>query len=46
VHKLLARQIAKAAKSSGEFDLEALLALVSEAYEKSDSDRHPTARLR
>ena len=44
MHKLLARQIAKATKGSGEFDLEALLALVSEAYEKADSDRHRTDR--
>jgi diguanylate cyclase (GGDEF)-like protein/PAS domain S-box-containing protein len=44
VHKLLARQLAKAAKGSGEFDLQALLALVSEAYEQSDNDRHRTER--
>jgi PAS domain-containing protein len=44
VHKLLARQLAKAAKGSGEFDLGALLALVSEAYEQTDSDRHRTDR--
>jgi diguanylate cyclase (GGDEF)-like protein/PAS domain S-box-containing protein len=44
VHKLLARQIAKATKGSSEFDLKVLLALVSEAYEKSDVDRHRTDR--
>ncbi len=44
MHKLLARQLAKAAKGSGEFDLGALLALVSEAYEQTDSDRHRTDR--
>jgi diguanylate cyclase (GGDEF)-like protein/PAS domain S-box-containing protein len=44
VHKLLARQIAKASKGSGEIDLQALLTLVSEAYEQSDSDRHRTDR--
>ncbi len=44
MHKLLTRQIAKATKRSGEFDLEALLALVSEAYEKADGDRHRTDR--
>ena len=44
MHKLLARQITKATKGSGDFDLEALLALVSEAYGKADSDRHRTDR--
>lgn len=44
VHKLLARQLAKATKDSGEVDLQALLALVSVAYEQSDSDRHRTDR--
>jgi diguanylate cyclase (GGDEF)-like protein/PAS domain S-box-containing protein len=44
VHKLLARQVAKAAKGSGEFDLQALLTLVSEVYEQSDNDRHRTDR--
>jgi PAS domain-containing protein len=44
VQKLLARQLAKAAKGSGEFDLQALLTLVSEAYEQSDNDRHRTDR--
>ncbi len=44
MHKLLARQIAKASKGSGEIDLQALLTLVSEAYEQSDSDRHRTDR--
>ena len=44
MHKLLARQLAKAAKHSGEVDLRALLALVGEAYEQSDNDRHRTDR--
>jgi len=44
VHKLLARQLAKATKGSGELDLQALLALVAEAYEQSDNDRHRTDR--
>jgi diguanylate cyclase (GGDEF)-like protein/PAS domain S-box-containing protein len=44
VHKLLARQLARAAQGSGELDLEILLRLVSEAYEQSDSDRQRTDR--
>jgi diguanylate cyclase (GGDEF)-like protein len=44
VHKLLGRQIAKATSSSGELNVQALLALVAEAYEQSDSDRHRTDR--
>jgi diguanylate cyclase (GGDEF)-like protein len=44
VHKLLARQLAKAANGSGEFELQALLTLVSEAYEQSDNDRDRTDR--
>jgi diguanylate cyclase (GGDEF)-like protein/PAS domain S-box-containing protein len=44
VHKLLARQFAKAAKASGEVDLQALLTLVSAAYEQSDTDRQRTDR--
>jgi len=44
VHKLLARQLAKAAKDSGEFDLQALLRLVCEAYQQSDNDRRRTDR--
>jgi len=44
VHKLLARQLAKAAKGSGELDVEILLGLVSEAYGQSDSDRQRTDR--
>jgi diguanylate cyclase (GGDEF)-like protein/PAS domain S-box-containing protein len=44
VHKLLARQLIKAAKGSGELDLETLLGLVSEAYGQSDSDRQRTDR--
>jgi diguanylate cyclase (GGDEF)-like protein/PAS domain S-box-containing protein len=44
VHKLLARQLAKAAKSSGGVDLQAFVALVSAAYEQSDADRQRTDR--
>jgi len=44
VHKLLARQLTKAAKGSGELDLETLLGLISEAYGQSDSDRQRTDR--
>ncbi len=44
MHKLLARQLTKAVKGSGELDLEVLLGLVSEAYGQSDSDRHRTDR--
>jgi diguanylate cyclase (GGDEF)-like protein/PAS domain S-box-containing protein len=44
VHKLLARQLAKATQGSGELDLQALLALVSKAYTQSDNDRHRTDR--
>jgi diguanylate cyclase (GGDEF)-like protein/PAS domain S-box-containing protein len=44
VHKLLARQIAKATQGTGELNLQALLTLVSEAYGQSDSDRHRTDR--
>ena len=44
MHKLLARQLAKATADSGELDLQALLAVVAEAYEQSDNDRHRTDR--
>jgi diguanylate cyclase (GGDEF)-like protein len=44
VHKLLARQLAKAEGTSGEVDLQGLLGLVSAAYEQSDSDRRRTDR--
>jgi diguanylate cyclase (GGDEF)-like protein/PAS domain S-box-containing protein len=44
VHKLLARQLAKIRKRFGNVDLPALLQLVSEAYEQSDSDRRRTDR--
>jgi diguanylate cyclase (GGDEF)-like protein/PAS domain S-box-containing protein len=43
VHKLLARQLAKAT-TSGAVDLQALLALVAEAYAQSDNDRQRTDR--
>ena len=44
MHKLFARQLAKAQLLSGEPDLGALGALVSEAYEQSDRDRRRTDR--
>ncbi len=44
MHKLLARQLGKAAKASGEVDLPTLLELVSAAYEQSDNDRRRTDR--
>ena len=44
MHKLLARQLAKAKNDCSEVDLPALLQLVSSAYEQSDSDRHRTDR--
>lgn len=44
MHKLLARQLAKATNGSGELDHQALFALVAEAYEQSDNDRHRTDR--
>jgi diguanylate cyclase (GGDEF)-like protein len=44
MHKLLARQIAKATSSGGVLDTERLFALVSEAYEQSDKDRTRSAR--
>ena len=44
MHKLLARQLGKAKKASGEVDLRALLELVSAAYEQSDTDRRRTDR--
>jgi len=44
VHKLLARQLAEATTTAGSVDLQALLALVSAAYQQSDSDRQRTDR--
>jgi diguanylate cyclase (GGDEF)-like protein len=44
VHKLLARQLAKATKASGEVDLQVLLDLVLAAYEQTDGDRRRTDR--
>ena len=44
MHKLLARQLAKVHKRFGTVDLPALLQLVSDAYEQSDSDRRRTDR--
>jgi diguanylate cyclase (GGDEF)-like protein len=44
VHKLFARQLAKARTPSGEVDLDVLAALVTSAYEESDRDRRRTDR--
>jgi len=44
VHKLYARQLAKATKPSGEIDLGALGELVVSAYEQADRDRRRTDR--
>jgi signal transduction histidine kinase/CheY-like chemotaxis protein len=44
VHKLLARQLAKATKASGEVDLELLTQLVDSAYEQTDRDCRRTDR--
>jgi hypothetical protein len=44
VHKLFARQLAKATKPTGEVDLEDLARLVVAAYEQADRDRRRTDR--
>ena len=44
MHKLLARQLAKAESGSGGFNLQTLLQLVSDAYGQADGDRHRTDR--
>jgi signal transduction histidine kinase/CheY-like chemotaxis protein len=44
VHKLFARQLAKATTASGEVDLELLGRLVGSAYEETDRDRRRTDR--
>jgi diguanylate cyclase (GGDEF)-like protein len=44
VHKLFARQLAKATKASGTVDLDELGRLVAEAYEQADRDRRRTDR--
>ena len=44
MHKLFARQLAKATKASGEVDTEALGKLVIAHYEQSDRDRRRTDR--
>jgi signal transduction histidine kinase/ActR/RegA family two-component response regulator len=44
VHKLLARQLAKATNASGEVDLDLLSQLVDSAYEQTDRDRRRTDR--
>jgi diguanylate cyclase (GGDEF)-like protein len=44
VHKLLARQLAKATTPSGDVDLDELVKLVASAYEQADRDRRRTDR--
>jgi diguanylate cyclase (GGDEF)-like protein/PAS domain S-box-containing protein len=44
VHKLFAKHLSKATKSSGEVDLDLLGQLVSMAYEEADRDRRRTDR--
>jgi hypothetical protein len=44
VHKLFARQLAKATSPTGEVDLDELLKLVAAAYEQADRDRRRTDR--
>ena len=44
MHKLFARQLAKATASTGEADLDALGEFVSAAYEEQDRDRERTDR--
>jgi signal transduction histidine kinase/ActR/RegA family two-component response regulator len=44
VHKLLARQLAKATTASGDVNLELLIDLVDSAYEETNSDRRRTDR--
>ena len=44
MHKLIARQLAKASNKSGEVSLELLAELVSGAYEQADQDRRRTDR--
>jgi diguanylate cyclase (GGDEF)-like protein/PAS domain S-box-containing protein len=44
VHKLFAKQLAKATRPSGEVDVELLGQLVSEALDQSDNDRRRTDR--
>jgi hypothetical protein len=44
VHKLFARQLAKATTVSGEVDVELLSQLVDSAYEQTDRDSRRTDR--
>ena len=44
MHKLLARQIAKATNEAGAVDLEKLFALITDAYADVDRDRRRTDR--
>ena len=40
MHKLFARQLAKATTPSGEVDLDELGRLIGSAYDQADHDRH------
>ena len=44
MHKLVAKQLARAKKASGSVDLDALITLVSAAYDEADSDRRRNER--
>jgi diguanylate cyclase (GGDEF)-like protein len=44
VHRLFAKQLAKATRPSGDVDVEALAALVGAAYDEADNDRRRTDR--
>lgn len=44
MHRLLARQLARATRSSGELDVDALLRLVDAAYVEADEERARTER--
>jgi PAS domain-containing protein len=44
VHKLIARQLAKASDGSGQVNLDLFAELVSGAYEQADQDRRRTDR--
>ena len=46
MHRLLARQLAKARKSDGSVDFDRLTELVNEAYEATDRDRRPSVALK
>src|ERR1700681_1223381 len=44
MHRLLARQVARASRSSGDLDVEMLLRLVDAAYDEADRERSRTDR--